>query len=376
MKAQNIKIIFIGLILLVTQIYTLSTTYQEEVHEDAQYPKPFTLYNKDVVIISSIVGENKCLVSQYNEKGEVVYSDISLNVSDSGSGKFVGVKDDVYLFGHNQQNLDKAKGYDTITKIIEGKFKSSKTSPQSHFYAKKSMINLKSGKILLAGIISGANEQVLTDIDVFLYDPKTDSYGNLIQLGGYGKLVSCYEQKENQVYCAYVSYQYPFVAKLKLQLLEVTPNTNTITKKEDQVIKTFYTEFNFLKAVPFNEEEAIILFRVGNSKDLPKYGNTGKELLYYHIKLSTEENLVSAIRYEKLNEVTDKSTGTWCKFREGQEDDSIDIGVLSKNRIYIACESDNGRLRGFIIYPGKVEIDEFNFNDFDAKEIRNPYSYK
>ena len=342
-------------------------TNQEEVHEDSQYPKAFTLYNKDVVIFSSITGQNKCLVSQYNKKGQIVFSDIPSDISDSGSGKIVTVKDDAYLFGHNQQNLPNAKAYDSINKLVGGNFRSSKISPNSKFYAQKSMVSLKSGKILIAGIQGQETSQVLTDIDVFLYDPSSDTYGNVINFGGYGKLVSCYEQKENQVYCAYVSHQYPFVAKLTLQLFEVNPTSNTLTKKEDQIIKTFYTEFNFLKAVPFNEEEAIIIFRVGNTETLPANGNSGKEFFYYHIKLSTEEKLVIAIRYEKLNEA-----GSWCKYRKGEEDDSIDIGVLSENRIYMACEADNGRIRGFIIYPGKTTIDEFFFNNFEAKDVRNP----
>ena len=372
MKVQNMKIFLISLIPLITQVYSLAYAYQDLVHEDSQYPKAFTLYNKNVIILSPIIGQNKCLVTEYDQEGREVFSDMPLNISDSGSGRIGAVKDDVFFFGHNQQNLANAKAIDIIAKINQGKFKSSKDSPQSRFYIQKSIVALKSGKILLAGIIKGANEQVLTDIDVFLYDPVKDAFGNLLNFGGYGKLVSCYEQEENQVYCAYVSHQYPFVAKLMLQHIEVNPTTNTLTKKEEQVIKSFYTEFNFLKAVPFNEEEAIILFRVGNAGDSPKYGNTGKELLYYHVKLSTEEKLVSAIRYEKLNDVKDKSTGDYCKYRKGEEDDSIDIGVLSKNRIYIACEAENGKFRGFIIYPGKEGFDEFNFNNFDAKEVRNP----
>ena len=87
-----------------------------------------------------------------------------------------------------------------------------------------------------------------------------------------------------------------------------------------------------------------------------------KNCIYYHVKLSTEETLVTAIRYEKLNEA-----GAYCKFRKGEEDDSIDIGVLSQNRIYIACESTDGRFRGFIIYPGKTNINEFFFNNFDVE---------
>ena len=62
------------------------------------------------------------------------------------------------------------------------------------------------------------------------------------------------------------------------------------------------------------------------------------------------------IRYDKLD--------TYCTFRD-DEDDSIDVAVLSDKRIYIACEADEGKLRGYIIYPGKTNIDGFYFNKFD-----------
>ena len=170
MKVQNYNIFLISFILLISQVYTLAMTNQEEVHEDSQYPKAFTLYNKDVVIFSSITGQNKCLVSQYNKKGQIVFSDFPSDISDSGSGKIVTVKDDAYLFGHNQQNLPNVKAYDSINKLVGGNFRSSKISPNSKFYAQKSMVSLKSGKILIAGIQGQETSQVLSDIDVFLYD--------------------------------------------------------------------------------------------------------------------------------------------------------------------------------------------------------------
>ena len=369
MKVQNFKIYLLSLVLIISQVYSLANTYEENVHEDAQYPKAFTLYNEKVIILSSIIGENKLLISQYDENGETVFSDMPLNIGSSGNGKVVSVKDYTILFAHNEQKLSGAKPYDTITKIKDGKLVSSKAVPNSRYYVQKSAVALKCGKVLLAGITGTSTDGALTNIDINLYEPKNDTFGNGISIEVKGKLVSCYEQKENQVYCAYVYQQYPFVAKLKLQLIAVNPNSNSVTSKGEQVIKTFYTEFNFLKAVPFNEEEAIIVFRVGNGNTLPRYGNSGKDLLYYHIKVSSDENLVTAIRYEKLN---DGDKNDYCKYRKEDEDDSIDVGVLSKNRIYIACESNIGRFKGFIIYPGKEGIDEFNFNNFDAKEVRNP----
>ena len=374
MKIQNVQIFLALFILFISQVYSDANTFEELVHENAQFPKAYTLNNKHVLVISSVIGENKCLVSEYDEDGETVYADMPLNISDSGSAQMVCVNENAIIFGHNKQNLARSIPYDTITRIKQGRYVSSKAVPKSHFYLQKSAVSLKCGNVLMAGITGGATNNVVTDIDVNLYDPQTDTYGNGISFGGYGKLVSCYEQKENQVYCAYVSQQYPFVAKLKLQLIEVNPTAKTLTSKGEQVIKTFYTEFNYLKAVPFNENEAIILFRVGNGEKLPRYGNSGKDLLYYHIKLSSEEGLVSGVRYDKLNDGA-QNIG-YCRFRKNDEDSSIDIGVLSKNRIYIACEDENGRFKGFIIYPGKEKIDEFYFNNFDAQEVRNPFFAK
>ena len=88
------------------------------------------------------------------------------------------------------------------------------------------------------------------------------------------------------------------------------------------------------------------------------------ELYYYHIQVS-KENLVTATRYDFLSEGE-------CKLRKGQEDESVDIGVLSENEIYIACEDKYGKLKGFMINPKVKGFEEFNFYDFNAKEIRNP----
>ena len=136
----------------------------------------------------------------------------------------------------------------------------------------------------------------------------------------------------------------------------------TLVDKGSKTIKAFYTVFNFLKAIPFNNNEGIVLFQTGNNEKLPKYGNTGKDLYYYHLKVS--DNDVNVLRYEYLYND--------CVYKEDAEDYNADIAVLSQHRIYAACETQSGRLRGFIIYPDKAEIDEFNFNNFDADFVNNP----
>ena len=40
---------------------------------------------------------------------------------------------------------------------------------------------------------------------------------------------------------------------------------NTLTDKRDRVIKSFYTPFNFLKAIRYNDKEGIIFKVNGNA---------------------------------------------------------------------------------------------------------------
>jgi len=355
--------IFFFLFLLVSQINSLSDTIQEELHDDSQFPKVVNLDDQGVLIFSPIIGLNKFLESKLDKKGEFVRSYISHNQSICAN--------DVLAALHNIPGSDSilihhgSSPYEVISEYKESTLVSSKKEPHSKYYAHKSVVSLKCGKVLIAGIEGKQNDNILTNIDVNIYDPKTNTFGTGLTLDAYGKLVSCYEQKENQVYCAYVSQQYPYVSKLMLQYIEVNPTANTITPKASQVIKTFYTVFNYLKAVTFSQNQAIILFRVGNAESLPKYGNSGKDLFYYHIEVSNKENgIISGIRYNYIE--------SECRYRKEDEDETIDIAALLEKKVFIACESDRNRLKGYIIYPGKAEFDEFYFNNFNAKDIRNP----
>ena len=373
MQAQNMKLILLSLFLLFSQVITLSDTIHEEIHEDSQFPKVVTLDDQSVLVFSSIIGEKKCLETKLDKKGEYIYGDIphtqGLSGSDLLTSPHDGTNKNSILFHHGDLP------YEMVTTYNQNTLLSSVKEPKSRYFAHKSIVALKSGKIVIAGIVGGSNENVLTDVDINIYDPTTQTFGTGLTFGANGKLVSCYEHKENQVYCAFVSQQYPFVSKLILQHIEVNSNANTMASKSSQVIKTFYTVFNYLKAVPFSDTQAIILFRVGNGEALPKYGNSGQDLFFYQYELSNEEGaLVKGIRYESLVKVyeSNKNDPDTCRFRKDEEDESIDIAVLSPKRIYIACETGVGKLKGFIIYPEKTKIDEFYFNNFEAKDVKNP----
>ena len=78
---------------------------------------------------------------------------------------------------------------------------------------------MKNGKIIIAGIehISADNEQ--TSISIIMYDPEEDKYKKGISFNSYSKYVSCYEQKDNDVYCVYVSLENAFIHNKNFRIL-------------------------------------------------------------------------------------------------------------------------------------------------------------
>lgn len=362
------KIQLILLLIFIVHIFSKADNHQEEAHKFSRYPFIAVSDNGEVTIISPEIASDKSLASQYDKKAEIISEDKALNPNFPSNSKVViphsteGNNPGSYIILYTN------KTYDVIATYSQGRVKYTKSIPHSKAYIKKSLVALKNGKILSAGIVEDKNNNKLAEIDVNLYDPQTNTFGTGLSFGINGKFISCYEQKENQVYCAYVVQQYPFVSKLMLQHMEVNPTAKTVTSKGEQIIKTFYTTFNFIKAVPYKQEEAIILFRTGDGNSTPRYGNDGTNLFYYHIKPTANanvENLVSVVRYDFLSELD-------CRFRKGDNDESIDIGVLSENKVFIACETNSGKLKGFILNPKKQDFEEFNFYNFDAKDIRNP----
>ena len=81
----------------------------------------------------------------------------------------------------------------------------------------------------------------------------------------------------------YISFETIFVSKLKIKHINV--NGNILTDKGDQTIKALYTEFNYLKAIPFNDNESDILYQTGNGNRIPNYGNDGNNLYLYQLIL-------------------------------------------------------------------------------------------
>ena len=337
-----------------------SFTYaiQYLLHENSEYPKVCNLYDGNLFATSSVVNLQSTKLSKISNEGKPIYGNATLYFDYSPDANLIQPYNlDYYILTyHNKQNRlnsqDKEniitlKDHDTILRNIQRK---------EYIYQKTSSVPLKDGNVLISGIkkIEKFGEQTVAEI--YVYNPKTGVIGNGISFNAYSKYISCYEQSKNYVNCIYVSFENKFVSKLKIE--EIFVNGNILTQKRDRVIKSFYTQFYFLKAIPYNEKEGIILFETTGETPSENY------LFYYHIKILPESDFIEIKRYELLYR--------HCLYNEDSEYYNADIAILSHHKVYAACETAYNRFRGFIIYQNSETFSEFNFNNFDAKDVKSP----
>jgi hypothetical protein len=367
MKARIICCFSLLAIVLISGTNSLSYEIQETLHENHELPKLCQLSDGGVLVLSSEVGNQKCKMSELDIKGRSVKDNSTMDYGYTGSAQVVqphpdGEKiADYLLFYHNKQNLENHEAKENMLSFKSLGKVTSNYKRKNSLFKTMSAVSLQNGKVVIAGI-NPVPDGGQTSIEVDIYDPYEETWGTGITFTDtYSKYISCYEQNKNNVYCVYVSYEDVFVTKLKISHLYV--ENNSLLIKKDKVIKSFYTEFNFLKAIPFNNAEAVVLFQSGNTENPPPYGNSGKDLFFYHLRVS-ETEVVTVRRYEFLF--------NGCKYVEDPEDYNADIIVLSQKRIYVACETEENKFKGFFINPEEKKILNFNFNNFNAATVKNP----
>ena len=362
MKVGNHILIFT---LLFIQIYTLSYIQKHTLHLNHELPKVCFLDDGGVVALSSLRGtKQETKMSRLDRDANDIFTNSLMDFSYTGSSQFIKLKNSVNyaLYYHNSQDREKQEAKEKII-VFEDKGKVlNETTKKLSLFKTKSAVALKNGKIFLAGI-RPVSDYEQTKIELDLYNPETDELENGLTFEAYSNFISCYEQRENDVYCVYTSFEDVYVTKLKIKHIYV--NENTLYVKNEKVIKTFYIEFNFLKAVSFNDNEALILFQTGNPKkdgNTP-FGNTGKDLFFYHIELS-KTDFVTVKRYEYLYND--------CKYEENAEYYNADIFPLSQRRIYAVCEATTDNvLKGFEIDPIEKSVIRFDIN-FDSSKAKTP----
>ena len=373
MKTQikkNFTFIILLLICSIFNINSLGNTHQDILHENSEFAKPYTLHDGNVLVLVSKHGaEQVTLVGKVNKEGTIIYKDGVMNLGYTADAQLLQTKNTFlyFLAHHNKEGVSQ---YAAKEKLVTFKDKGTiikDIERSSSIYQKTSAVPLKNGKVFIASLSKVSGFGATTNVDVNLYNATDFTSGTGFSFAATSKYLSCYEQKENDIYCIFVYQEDDFVSKLRIKHILV--NENILVDKGDQTIKTFYTEFNFLKAIPYNETDALVLFQTGNGEKHVPYRNKGKDLYYYHLRVDSEGPLVTVQRYEYLypNCYFDKD-------KHDPEHSNADIAVLSPHRVYVACETELGRFRGFIIYPTKFdkEIEEFNFNNFEAEDVKSP----
>ena len=344
-----------------------SMTYAIEylLHEDSEYPKVCNLYDSNILAMSSVIGMQSTKSSKIDKEGYPIFGNATINVGYTPDANLIQPYNlDYYILTHhNKQDLPGKSPKETILTLRDHNTVIRNIARKDYIYQKTSSVPLQNGNILVAGIkyISTFGEQTAAEINI--YNPKTGIVGNGISINAHSKYISCYEQTKNYVNCIYVSYENEFISKLKI--LEILVDVDKLTQVRNKVIKSFYTQFNYLKAIPYNEKEGIILFQTGAKTS--KKGDTGKDLYYYHIKIVPEDDFVQIKRYEYLYDN--------CLYDENKKNAeyyNADIAILSHHKIFAACETAQNRFRGFIIYQNQIKIDEFYFNNFGATDVKTP----
>jgi hypothetical protein len=274
---------------LFSQIDALAHVNQKVLHTESQYSKVCPLQDGNCLVLSTKTGSSsRSTMSKLDKDGEILNHNLTLDVSFTGGAELVEPKienkeeRDYHLFYH------KNKGSKEMTATFDDSgntYLNNTIVRKNSLYRRISAVALKNGRVLVAGITNEVGEE---RVEITMYNPKTENKIIGITLEpAYSKYISCFEQKENDVYCVFVTFENEFISKLIVNHLKVSENS--LVSKEKKVVKTFFTEFNFVKAVPLNDTDFLILFQTGNpaNDDIygKLYGNSGKEPTLYEQQL-------------------------------------------------------------------------------------------
>ena len=253
MKSQSKIFIFLSIIVsfcLITKITPLAYTYQYILHKNSEFPKVCTLKDGNVIVVSSALGASASNVTKLDKEGNILFTDETLKKGFSEDAHIVQPENsDFYFMDLHPREANNKK--DTLLTFKDKSNIIKTTMRKDGIYQKTSVVALKNGKVLVAGIGPKSAFGSETTAEINIYDPSTLAAGNGLTFNGHSDYISCFEQKDNDVYCVYVSYEDFLVSKLKIKHIGISGNT--LTEEGEQIIKAFYTEFNFLKAIPFNK---------------------------------------------------------------------------------------------------------------------------
>ena len=337
---------------------------QHELHTKAEKPKVCTLENGNVFVMTSSSTGNlqESQIALINKNNKIVYKEVPLEIGYTDSAQIVenrneNPKQNYIVFHHNKQATEGSLHYESIT-YFSDKAKNFETkNTKNSIYKKLSAVSLKNGYIVTAGVNPISTERAETSVEIRLHEPVRKTEGIGCSFEATNELISCFEQADNDVYCVYV-HDDPLSLYSRIAMRHLAISGTQVQCGTEETIKVFYTSFNYLKAVRYNNEQALILFQAAASFDNTGLDIDGKDLFLYQIKTAGG---LGVVRYDYLyNDCTNK---------KNPEYENADISVFQEKLIYAVCES-NGILKGFAISKDIKKIERF---DFDKHEKNMAY---
>ena len=375
MKARFMFLIIALFTLVSSHLPIFKPNYLDEseiIHENAELGKVCETKDGSNVIISKRTGADdkektgKTLISKLDKNGNFIYKREEINLEYSMNAQIIQSKihtgEDGYSLyyksnGKEYLALLKEKGEEFTTEIISNSYNTI-----------VSALTLKNEKVFLAGITKPSSDYVQTNLEIIVFDPQTKTtYPSGLSLKGYDHHVSCAELKDNEVYCVYVQDESNLRSLLKIQHFKIS-EIGTVIPSEPILIKAFFTQFNYVKVTKLSQNKIAILFQTGNKKiDTIPFGNSGKDLFYYELEVTPTSFEVLRHDYIFNN----------CRFKDQDEDYTIDLISPYEDTIYAICEVDNDGKDAVSFQLIKLTGQEKKFeqiamNKFGAKAIKNP----
>ena len=373
MKAKYMLILVFYLYALINTQFIEYTYNFTVLHEKSETAKVCQLNNGDVLILSSGNGTGQITnMTKFDKCGHPIYEKKQMLKGYSPSTLCVESRDttkttpEYYLFHHNKQKVYTSTANQTITTFKDEGQVLQYLDIQQRIYQGISMIPLKSGKVVLIGINSISVHGDQTSVDVRVYSPTENKAEPGISFEAYGKFISCFEQKDNEIYCLYANPINMFINSLNIKYMKIKSNGITIEEAQPIPLQHFHTVFDYMKAIALSKTEAAIIIHIGEgnkNKEIP-FGNSGKDLFFFQI--TTDGGKIGVTRMEYLSNS--------CSHFDDDDGEyySADIIALSDKRIIAVCESGDNKFQGFSISVGEKHIDRFEFTPKDALYAKNP----
>ena len=89
MKVKSMRLSLFLSFLLICQINSLSNAVHDIVHDNSQFPKPYTLSDGRVLILSTLRGEQAMLESIFDKQGRVLYGNSTYGLGYTASSQLV-----------------------------------------------------------------------------------------------------------------------------------------------------------------------------------------------------------------------------------------------------------------------------------------------